>query len=92
MRVTEKRDLWKDIHVWIWCVNQAGKEGWVPEPYLEVDGSSGTGNRDYDAVELDIEEGEYLDVLDEVNGWCWCRDTKGKTGWVPTENVRIFTA
>ena len=85
--ITEKRDLWEGIHLWVWCIDAEGREGWVPAPVIEIEGDSAVAKRDYNALELPVEAGEMLEVLETLNGWCWCRTQTGKEGWVPTQNL-----
>lgn len=83
-RVTiTQRELWDEVHVWLWCIGQTGKAGWVPERYLRVEGEQALALREYSARELTVSEGETLAVLDEEGGWYWCRKESGECGWVP---------
>jgi hypothetical protein len=88
VRVT-KRDMWDGQHLWLWCINGAGKEGWVHESFVEIDGDQGTARRDYNALELTVSEGEAITLLEEAGGWYWAQNAMGERGWVPTENVAL---
>ncbi|TFH57974.1 MAG: hypothetical protein E4G91_09955 [Candidatus Zixiibacteriota bacterium] len=72
---------------WIWCTTREGKSGWVPEKYVQRSGSTGVAERDYDAMELSVTEGEQLTIIEEVSSWYWCRTKDGRLGWVPKQNV-----
>ncbi|MCX6363081.1 MAG: SH3 domain-containing protein [Actinobacteria bacterium] len=73
---------------YVWCTDQSGRAGWVPDFYLEMTGAhEATALRDYDATELTVGSGKLLDVLEEVGGWLRCRTSSGNEGWVPGDNV-----
>ncbi|HEY6581114.1 MAG TPA: SH3 domain-containing protein [Rubrobacter sp.] len=77
----------EDNDAWVWCTESSGKSGWVPVAYVRLDGEAGTALRDYSAVELSVRTGETLDVLEEEAGWVLAGDSRGRSGWVPLENV-----
>jgi hypothetical protein len=60
-------------------------EAWIPKAYLDVNGKLGKLNRDYNATELSLKEGQVLEVLYEESGWFWCKTGEGKYGWYPKE-------
>jgi len=72
-----------------WCATAGGKQGWVPEDYLELRGASGVLRRAYSANELAVAVNDELQILDEVGGWYWCENAFGERGWVPALNVRL---
>jgi len=73
---------------YVWCTDQSGHAGWVPDFYLEMTGAhEAIALRDYDATELTVGSDELLDVLDEAGGWLRCRTSIGHEGWVPGDNV-----
>jgi hypothetical protein len=92
-----RRDTtWPD---YVWCTGQDGREGWVPEAFLEATGGdAATGEdatadatadvrrarRDYDARELDVAPGDVVLAGEEAGGWYWCEAADGR-GWVPAE-------
>jgi Variant SH3 domain len=78
--------VWKE---YVWATDQAGRSGWAPDSYLEMnpDGDQATALRDYDSTELTVGRKEILDVLDEVGGWYLCRTQSGQSGWVPSTSV-----
>lgn len=86
VRIT-KRDMWNDQHLWVWCINAAGNEGWVHESFVEIQGDHGTARRDYNALELTVSEGEIVTLLEAVGGWYWAENVAGERGWIPTEHV-----
>lgn len=86
--VSDRTYNWEG-HPWVWCSNQAGKSGWVPEGYVETLGEKGVARVDYDAAELSVEAGEEVLVVDETYGWLLCRRATGEEGWVPAENLQV---
>jgi hypothetical protein len=73
---------------YVWGTDQAGRAGWVPDDYLKPTGAhEAVALRDYDATELTVGAGEFLDVLDEAGGWYLCRTATGHSGWVPGNAV-----
>lgn len=89
VRIT-KRDLWNDQHVWIWCIHVGGKEGWVPDSFIDVEGENATALQDYDAIELTVAEGEHVTIVEETHGWYWVKNSQEQCGWVPIENVEVL--
>jgi len=70
---------------YVWCTDQSGHAGWVPDSHLEVTGKNeAVALRDYDATELTVSKGE---VLDEAGGWLRCRTSSGLEGWLPGDGV-----
>lgn len=83
--VGHRDQQWRD---YVWCTDQAGRAGWVPDAYLEMTGErEAVARRAYDATELTVARGEILDVLDEIGGWYLCRTATGLSGWVPSTVV-----
>ena len=80
-----KRD--EDNLEWIWCVATDTREGWVHESFLEIEGSTATGTRDYTALELTVTAGERLEGIEAVGGWWFATNASGTLGWVPLENT-----
>jgi len=73
---------------YVWCTDQAGRAGWVPDSYFRMTGPhEAVALRDYDATELTVARGDVLDVLDEAGGWYLCRSALGVSGWVPGDVV-----
>ncbi len=69
--------------VFLWCRAADGREGWVPEPFLALDGPRGRLVRDYSARELTVARGDEIRALEEVGGWARAEAPDGRTGWVP---------
>lgn len=77
-----------DFPGWLWCTDHTGTSSWVPKAFLEVEGEHGKLLRDYNAMELSVEAGARLTVIEEESSWFLCESEDGKRGWVPGENVR----
>ena len=76
-----------DIPGWVWCTNQAGKSGWAPTAYIDLQGSAGKMRCDYSAIELTIRVGEILTVHKAESSFYWVTNPAGQLGWVPMANV-----
>ena len=75
----------------VWCTDQNGKGGWVPEQYLERQGNVGVIRVDYNTQELTVLTGEMVQIKQEAGGWYWCLNEAGQQGWVPGEHLQIKT-
>ncbi len=84
--VSDKEDTWNGW-IWIWCINQQGKSGWVPKSYVEYRDGIWKARYDYTALELSVSIGEIVTVMQEESGWLWCINQSGEKGWVPAESV-----
>jgi uncharacterized protein YgiM (DUF1202 family) len=84
--VSDKEDDWQGW-TWVWCTNQGGKSGWVPKGYVIQDEGVWRARYDYSAMELSVEIGERVEVLQRESGWVECTNDRGARGWVPAENV-----
>lgn len=88
--LTGKVDQWNNKPEWtfLWCVDQRGKDGWVPQEHIEQQGATGIMLYDYDCVELAVAVGETVTMAATVSGWVWCANQHGQSGWVPLECLR----
>ncbi len=70
---------------WVWCADASGLSGWLPVQVFDTVrmGEKNTSTDDFDTVELTVTVDETLTVTDRLNGWSWCRNTNGQSGWVP---------
>ena len=91
--VSEKTSTWEDnpAWMWVWCTDQRGKSGWVPQNLIQMDadGQTGSTHAAYNAIELTVSAGQELTIEQEESGWFWCRDQQGKHGWVPISHVLV---
>lgn len=79
IELTGREDDWEG-HRWVWAKAQDGKQGWVPDRFIDKDGIA---KRAYSAHELSCQVGEVLDELQNAHGWRYCRNATGEEGWVP---------
>ncbi|CUS04703.2 SH3 domain protein [Candidatus Promineifilum breve] len=68
---------------WVWATAGDGREGWVPESWLRMDGGNGTLLHDYTAAELALEPGDVVSGAVVVSGWLWATAADGRVGWAP---------
>jgi hypothetical protein len=76
---------------WVWCANDAGRSGWVPEAYIERRGDVGTMRCDYDAIELTVRVGELLSVHKAESEFFWASNERGQDGWVPSTHIELVS-
>jgi Variant SH3 domain len=90
-QVSEKVDLWSDNPnwIWIWCTDQRGKSGWVPQNIMQrgEEKNTATARSAYRALELTVVIGDELEVVREESGWLWCINQQKEQGWIPLEHV-----
>ena len=84
VRVNERQERWPG---WVWCTDQNGNNGWVPERYLLRQETGAVLCKDYNGKELTVETGDELLVCQVLTSWSWCINEKGEPGWVPTDHV-----
>jgi hypothetical protein len=76
---------------WIWCEHSAnGLAGWVPEAFLERrTAETAVLRRGYSAMELSVQPGQIVTIIETMAGWIWCVSDSGEAGWVPAENIEL---
>ena len=84
LRCERRKTQWEG---WLWCTTPDGRAGWVPEPWVEVEGEAGVMARDYDATELTVEPGDILEGVLTASSWLLAVAPTGQRGWVPLECV-----
>ena len=75
---------WKN---WVWCKGENEKQVWAPRQYLTIKEETGIFQRNYNALELSVGEGEELLVYEEINGFAMAEKLDGQKGWVPLRNM-----
>lgn len=87
VEATDRVEDWHETPGWSWrwCRDSHGREGWVPDVLLEVNGTEATLREDYDARELTVAVDVRLIVKRELAGWAFCQTSDGASGWVPLE-------
>ncbi len=82
--LTGRDDNWKG-HRWLWAIAPDGRQGWIPDGLVVTEGCRTRAGFDYSAVELSCSRGETLIAGDTINGWVWCTNSRGISGWVPAD-------
>lgn len=74
-------------HNWRYCHTLDEQlEGWVPEQIIEKDGEIGILTTAYTAKELNVDAGDRVVSMHELNGWSWCElESTGEYGWIPND-------
>lgn len=85
IEVSERDTEWDG---WLWCVDSAGREGWIPASYVSCRNGTGTCLADYTATELTVSVGEQVVSHGSLGGWQWCETPDGAEGWIPSRNLR----
>jgi hypothetical protein len=80
LKVGRRDTEWTEF---LWCQDDFGQSGWAPEPFLEMDGMTAVLKRDYETTELTVSPGDFVDVVESVAEWHWCRNSAGDLGWIP---------
>jgi uncharacterized damage-inducible protein DinB len=80
-----------DAAGWVWCTHPNGKSGWTPIAFLRRAGDIAVALRDYSAVELSLEPGDELLLLEYESGWYWAVTSDGQLGWGPAEHLKMET-
>jgi SH3-like domain-containing protein len=75
-------------------VTADGGSGWVPARYVDVGSRPAVMLAAYDTAELSTTAGELLTVLavDDLSGWTWVRNARGREGWVPSDTIEPVPA
>ncbi|MCX8159992.1 MAG: ligand-binding protein SH3 [Candidatus Saccharicenans sp.] len=75
---------------WLWVRHlRTGSSGWVPRQLLTFrSDKEAVFNSAYSSKELGAGEKEEVEVLEELNGWAWCRNQDKEKGWIPLENLK----
>ena len=56
---------------WIRVTTFCGNEGWAPEQYIDSSQIPAIALQAYSAVELNIQPGDHLSILKQLNEWAW---------------------
>lgn len=83
VRLDPERSATTDIPGWVWCRAADGREGWVPEAWLDRQDGRLRLIRDFSALELGLEPGETVELRYGESGFVLCRAANGAEGWVP---------
>ena len=85
-------DLRKKTNIpgWVWCFDESGRSGWVPDTYLEIQGTTGKLICNYDATELTVGVGEILTVHKEESEFYWVTSRNRQRGRIPVSHVEPY--
>ncbi len=84
VQVVQRDEIWPG---WVWCTDQNGNNGWVPERYLLRRDAGAVLCSDYNGKELTVKAGDELIVCQVLTSWSWCLNKQGEPGWVPTDHI-----
>ena len=89
LRIGDKYNGPENWQNWWYCYTLDNEtEGWVPEQLLSIENEIGIILEDYTAKELNVEMGEVVKGIKELNGWLWCvKITDKDEGWLPKEKL-----
>ncbi len=75
---------------WIFCESQKKTSGWVPEHIISIiENNQGVIKEEYSAKEMNMNKGEKVIGLKELNGWFWVkRKSDNNEGWLPLEILK----
>ena len=76
---------------WIFCTTEKnGKAGWTPVHILSIQGAEATVKEDYSSKEMEVNSGDIVESVHELNGWHWCiRVSDLEKGWVAKDNLKL---
>jgi hypothetical protein len=72
---------------WLWCTGTSGQSSWVPESWVQIQGSFCVLTRDYNAAELSVGTGQTIHAEYLESGWAWATTDSGASGWVPLSHL-----
>ncbi|ADZ90805.1 SH3 domain-containing protein [Marinomonas mediterranea] len=85
-------ELDAEFEGWIRVETEDKNRGWAPVQYIEPTsrGLIGYAKCDYNACELNIDRGDVLVVLKELNQWYYVQNEEGRFGWVPVQCTSLL--
>lgn len=85
----EEKTRSTDFIGWVWCGGPDGREGWTPRAWLERRGGRWVIQRDFSALELNVEPGERFEAHFGESGFLYVHNSRGEQGWVPDGTVEL---
>ena len=79
-KIMKKNDQFEG---WVWC-ELNGVQAWVHGSFLQISGNEGKFLEKYDSMELNVNEGDRLETLRNLNGWMYVKADSGEYGWLPS--------
>ena len=89
VRLDEGESQSTDIVGWVWCRGPDGLEGWTPQAWLEPRGEAWIIQRDFSALELDVEPGDRFLAHFSESGFLFVENARGEKGWIPDGTVAL---
>jgi len=92
VEIVKKENNNPDWKGWIFCKNSKSS-GWVPEQIInKIENNKGLIKENYSAKEININGGERVIGLKELNGWIWVKKKiDDNEGWLPNEILKEIT-
>ncbi len=92
VEIVEKENDNPNWKGWVFC-ETLNSSGWVPEQIINrIEKNKGLIKEKYLAKEMNINEGEVVMELKELNGWIWAkRKIDNNEGWLPNEILKEIT-
>ena len=78
-----------DFMGWTWCRGPDGREGWIPDSWINRDIQGWHMRRDYSALELSVRKGDRFHLDFSESGFIFGRDAAGEAGWLPDAVLQL---
>lgn len=72
-----------DFMGWTWCIGGDGRAGWVPDSWCERESDKWRLTRDFNALELTVQQGDRLKLIYSESGFVMAETGSGERGWIP---------
>lgn len=80
-----------DFLGWTWCSGPDGRQGWVPDTWMELRSGAWTMLRDFAALELSVVKGERITLEFSESGFVFGRTDDGRSGWLPDAILQLVS-
>jgi hypothetical protein len=79
---------------WMFCIKIDGSnKGWIPKQIIKHKNSRNIIVEDYSARELNVEKGNIIEGIQEINGWLWSKNKEtNEIGWIPIKKIASIGA
>ncbi|MCG9895392.1 MAG: hypothetical protein MH204_07955 [Fimbriimonadaceae bacterium] len=78
-----------DFVGWSWCTGPDGRQGWVPDSWLEDRLGEPRIIRDFSALELTVKPGDRVALHCSESGFVLATHEDGRTGWIPDACLQL---